>query len=90
MEDYEECNCDQALYLKQFKPKYDVGKKVFFMENNKVHSENITSMNILVTKRGVERVLYKLGRKSSYPLPESRLFATKAELINNLIGEELK
>jgi hypothetical protein len=89
MEDYEECNCDLALYLKQFKPKYDVGKEVFFMENNKVDSANVTSVSILVTKRGIDRVLYKLEGKLSRK-QERQLFSTKAELINNLIGEELK
>lgn len=64
--------------------KFDVGDRVFFMNNNKVCETNIERITIITEEDNIE-IRYRVKVNYTYKsLPESKVFATKQELLNTL------
>lgn len=65
--------------------RFNCGEKVFYLNDNKIVQEEIYEINI--TARGgfiVEYLFNRKGNTSPHCVNETKVFATKEELINSL------
>ena len=63
------------------KSKFEIGDNVWFVSNNKVHQLKITGVEMYVALEGT-KVKYNLYDNTE--LEESKVFATKEELLESL------
>lgn len=71
--------------------KYNIGDKVFFLQNNRIQKVTISSITILITKVNTN-ITYSMEEKTActygIELPiqasETECFSTKQELIDSL------
>lgn len=63
------------------KSKFEIGDNVWFVSNNKVHQLEITGVEMYVALEGT-KVKYNLYDNTE--LEESKVFATKEELLESL------
>ena len=70
--------------------KYEIGQKVYFMDENKIHAAEIQSVNIFVLGGKSPQISYNLNylkqedSLSRFTLRENLLYQTKQELLNAL------
>ena len=70
--------------------KYEIGQKVYFMDENKIHAAEIHSVNIFVLGGKSPQISYNLNYRkqedslSRFTLRENLLYQTKQELLNDL------
>ena len=70
--------------------KYEIGQKVYFMDENKIHAAEIQSVNIFVLGGKSPLISYNLNYRkledslSRFTLRENLLYQTKQELLNDL------
>lgn len=70
--------------------KYEIGQKVYFMDENKIHAAEIQSVNTFVLGGKSPQISYNLNyckqedSFSRFTLRENLLYQTKQELLNDL------
>ena len=70
--------------------KYEIGQKVYFMDENKIHDAEIQTVNIFVLGGKSPQISYNLNYRkqedslSRFTLRENLLYQTKQELLNDL------
>lgn len=65
------------------KTKFNVGDKVFFMRDNRVQSEEVRGIQVLIHRSGVKIIVYiSSGDQRGYT--EDVLFESKEELLKSL------
>lgn len=70
--------------------KYEIGQKVYFMDENQIHAAEIQSVNIFVLGGKSPQISYNLNYRkqedslSRFTLRENLLYQTKQELLNAL------
>lgn len=72
------------------KTKYEIGQKVYFMDENKIHVAEILSVNIFVVGGRIPQISYNLNYHrqedslSKFTMYENFLYPSKEELLNSL------
>lgn len=66
------------------KTKYDIGDTVFYMQENKVCSNKVDTIEVHIDKRDKELCYTKYCGLGKFTLKEHQLFLTKEELIKSL------
>ena len=70
--------------------KYEIGQKVYFMDENKIHAAEIQSVNVFVLGGRLQQISYNLNYRrqedslSRFTMHENLLYQTKQELLNDL------
>ena len=70
--------------------KYEIGQKVYFMDENKIHAAEIQSVNIFALGGRLPQISYNLNYRrqedslSRFTMHENLLYQTKQELLNEL------
>ena len=70
--------------------KYEIGQKVYFMDENKIHVAEIQSVNIFALNNRKPQISYNLNYRrqedslSRFTMYENLLYPTKQELLNTL------
>lgn len=70
--------------------RYEMGQKVYFMDENKIHAAEILSVNIFVLAGKLPQISYNLNYRrqedslSRFTMYENLLYQTKQELLDSL------
>ena len=70
--------------------KYEIGQKVYFMDENKIHAAEIQSVSIFALGDRAPQISYNLNYRrqtdslSRFTMYENLLYPTKQELLNSL------